>query len=398
MPTYKYVASSIQGKTRKGVAEAADEAALKDSLSKEGLFLVSCETSIKEFAVRRLRSNELADFCRQLGSMLSAGVTLIRAISILLQRDLKPQIRASYSDISISLQRGLSLSEAMEKQGAFPDLLVNAFRASESSGQMDKTCMRMAEHYEKEYRTNGKIKSAMSYPLFLLCLTVVIMVVIFSVVLPRFFTLFEGIELPGITKAVIAISNAMSDYGGIIIIVILLAVLGFMALFRVPKVALWLDRTKLRFPIIGKLLKIIYTARFARTLSSLYASGLTIINALQNTKNTIGNKYIASQFDDLIKNVRNGENLSTSINAVDGFDKKLSATISIGEETGNLDFMLDSIASSFDYESEQAMSRLTAIIEPVMIIFMAIIVCLLLISVMLPILTLYNSIGSGYGV
>ena len=398
MPTYKYVASSIQGKTRKGVAEAADEAALKDSLSKEGLFLVSCETSIKEFAVRRLRSNELADFCRQLGSMLSAGVTLIRAISILLQRDLKPQIRASYSDISISLQRGLSLSEAMEKQGAFPDLLVNAFRASESSGQMDKTCMRMAEHYEKEYRTNGKIKSAMSYPLFLLCLTVVIMVVIFSVVLPRFFTLFEGIELPGITKAVIAISNAMSDYGGIIIIVILLAVLGFMALFRVPKVALWLDRTKLRFPIIGKLLKIIYTARFARTLSSLYASGLTIINALQNTKNTLGNKYIASQFDDLIKNVRNGENLSTSINAVDGFDKKLSATISIGEETGNLDFMLDSIASSFDYESEQAMSRLTAIIEPVMIIFMAIIVCLLLISVMLPILTLYNSIGSGYGV
>ena len=398
MPTYKYVASSIQGKTRKGVAEAADEAALKDSLSKEGLFLVSCETSIKEFAVRRLRSNELADFCRQLGSMLSAGVTLIRAISILLQRDLKPQIRASYSDISISLQRGLSLSEAMEKQGAFPDLLVNAFRASESSGQMDKTCMRMAEHYEKEYRTNGKIKSAMSYPLFLLCLTVVIMVVIFSVVLPRFFTLFEGIELPGITKAVIAISNAMSDYGGIIIIVILLAVLGFMALFRVPKVALWLDRTKLRLPIIGKLLKIIYTARFARTLSSLYASGLTIINALQNTKNTIGNKYIASQFDDLIKNVRNGENLSTSINAVDGFDKKLSATISIGEETGNLDFMLDSIASSFDYESEQAMSRLTAIIEPVMIIFMAIIVCLLLISVMLPILTLYNSIGSGYGV
>ncbi len=398
MPTYKYVASSIQGKTRKGVAEAADEAALKDSLSKEGLFLVSCETSIKEFAVRRLRSNELADFCRQLGSMLSAGVTLIRAISILLQRDLKPQIRASYSDISISLQRGLSLSEAMEKQGAFPDLLVNAFRASESSGQMDKTCMRMAEHYEKEYRTNGKIKSAMAYPLFLLCLTVVIMVVIFSVVLPRFFTLFEGIELPGITKAVIAISNAMSDYGGIIIIVILLAVLGFMALFRVPKVALWLDRTKLRFPIIGKLLKIIYTARFARTLSSLYASGLTIINALQNTKNTIGNKYIASQFDDLIKNVRNGENLSTSINAVDGFDKKLSATISIGEETGNLDFMLDSIASSFDYESEQAMSRLTAIIEPVMIIFMAIIVCLLLISVMLPILTLYNSIGSGYGV
>lgn len=398
MPTYKYVASSIQGKTRKGVAEAADEAALKDSLSKEGLFLVSCETSIKEFAVRRLRSNELADFCRQLGSMLSAGVTLIRAISILLQRDLKPQIRASYSDISISLQRGLSLSEAMEKQGAFPDLLVNAFRASESSGQMDKTCMRMAEHYEKEYRTNGKIKSAMAYPLFLLCLTVVIMVVIFSVVLPRFFTLFEGIELPGITKAVIAISNAMSDYGGIIIIVILLAVLGFMALFRVHKVALWLDRTKLRFPIIGKLLKIIYTARFARTLSSLYASGLTIINALQNTKNTIGNKYIASQFDDLIKNVRNGENLSTSINAVDGFDKKLSATISIGEETGNLDFMLDSIASSFDYESEQAMSRLTAIIEPVMIIFMAIIVCLLLISVMLPILTLYNSIGSGYGV
>jgi len=163
---------------------------------------------------------------------------------------------------------------------------------------------------------------------------------------------------------------------------------------RIRKVALKVDRLKIRVPIIGKLLKIIYTARFARTLSSLYTSGISMLNALEITRTTISNTYIENQFDEVIKSVRNGEFLSESVAMVDGFDKKLSATILIGEETGRLDAMLESTAESFDYEAEMATGRLVQLLEPVMIVILAVVVGGIMLAVMMPIMTLYQNAGN----
>ena len=181
----------------------------------------------------------------------------------------------------------------------------------------------------------------------------------------------------------------------VILIVVLILILVIRGVVARPRVKAVLDKKKLGIPIVGKLLRTIYTSRFARTLSSSYSSGISMINALENTRDTIGNTYIAGQFDQLINDVREGQSLSDSIGKIQGIDNKLPASILIGEETGRLDSMLESIADTFDYDAEIALQRMTTLMEPVMIIIMAIVIGSVMISVMLPLPTLYNAIGSG---
>lgn len=394
MPIYKYTAKDSGGKNLHGTLEAADEQALAVRLYEQRLVLMRCGEARREERGVRLRPLEISDFCRQLGTMLSSGVSLIRAVDIVLQRDLAPRVRTIYSNLYRSLQQGVSMSEAMREQyGSFPELLINMIYAGESSGQLDMVSLKMATHYEKEYRLNNKIISAMTYPIILLCVTIIVMIGVFTLILPQFFTMFEGMVLPLPTRAVIAISNGLTK-NWFACLMVVLAVIGICAvLLKNDAIRIWMDGKKLRVPQIGKLMKIIYTARFSRTLSSLYSSGLSMMNALQIARGTVGNRFIDSQFDAVIENVRTGVPLSQSILAVDGFDKKLASTVLIGEETGKLDDMLTAVADSFDYESEMATQRLTTFIEPVLIISMAVIIGFIMISVMLPIFQLYQNIG-----
>lgn len=394
MPIYKYTAKDSGGKNLHGTLEAADEQALAVRLYEQRLVLMRCGEARREERGVRLRPLEISDFCRQLGTMLSSGVSLIRAVDIVLQRDLAPRVRTIYSNLYRSLQQGVSMSEAMREQyGSFPELLINMIYAGESSGQLDMVSLKMATHYEKEYRLNNKIISAMTYPIILLCVTIIVMIGVFTLILPQFFTMFEGMVLPLPTRAVIAISNGLTK-NWFACLMVVLAVIGICAvLLKNDAIRIWMDGKKLRVPQIGKLMKIIYTARFSRTLSSLYSSGLSMMNALQIARGTVGNRFIDSQFDAVIENVRTGVPLSQSILAVDGFDKKLASTVLIGEETGKLDDMLTAVADSFDYESEMATQRLTTFIEPVLIISMAVIIGFIMISIMLPIFQLYQNIG-----
>lgn len=325
--------------------------------------------------------------------MLSSGIPLVRAIRIMIDRCDKPKLRAIYERIYIALQQGQTLSDAMTRETrAFPELLINMIRAGEASGTLEQTTMKMAQHYDKEHRLNNKIKSATTYPIILLVLLVLVVIAIFTFVLPQFFTLFTDIELPAITKVVMAISHFVTQYWMFLLIGVLVLIAVWSAALRTEKVRLAYDRFKLRIPRIGKLLRIIYTARFSRTLSSLYSSGLTMTTALPIAAKTLGNAYIARQFHAAITRVRNGEMLSAAIESIDGFDSKLAETIYIGEETGRLDDMLNSVADSFDYDSEMATQKLVTYIEPIMIIFMAVVIGFVMVSVILPIYTLYTNI------
>ncbi|MEG1244053.1 MAG: type II secretion system F family protein, partial [Oscillospiraceae bacterium] len=220
---------------------------------------------------------------------------------------------------------------------------------------------------------------------------------LFTVVLPKFGEMFKE-NIPPMTKLMFNISAFMQSYWYIVLIVIAGIIFGVKILKMQPNIRIALDKFKLKIPKLGKLWKIIYTARFARTLSSLYASGISLVEALIIAKGTIGNEYISSQFDNLVKEVRNGMTVSEAIAQVDGFDPKLSSTILIGEETGKLDEMLESTAESFDYEAEQASGRMTALIEPVMLVVMAVIVGTVMISVIQPIYGMYDNIGGMSGV
>ncbi len=394
MPVYQYTAKNLQSQVVRGTMEATTPEMVRKNLRQNNEFALKIQEVHEHKQVYKLKPMEISDFSRQIASMLAAGITMIRAINIMEDRDIKPAIKKVYGVLHREIENGNTLSHAMEETGgSFPELLINMYKSGEASGQMEATARKMAEHYEKEHKLKTKIKGAMTYPMILLGVTIVVVLLVFTLILPQFFTLFEGIELPAITRLMINISSSMISFWYLYIIgtLVVIAVMGFLA--TLPTLKRGLDRLKLLIPRIGKLMKIVYTARFSRTLSSLYSSGLAMINALDISASTIGNTYLQAQFPKVIELVRSGEPLSASIQTIDGFDSKLVSTIFIGEESGNLDEMLNNVADSFDYEAEMATTRLVAFIEPMMIILMAVVVGGIMLSVMLPIMTLYKNIG-----
>ncbi len=394
MPVYQYTAKNLQSEVIRGTMEASTPDVVRRNLRQKNEFALKIQEVNEHKQVYKLKPMEISDFSRQIASMLAAGITMIRAISIIEERDIKPRIKKVYEKLHTEVENGNTLSHAMEQTGgSFPELLINMYKSGEVSGQMEETARKMAEHYEKEHKLRTKIKSAMTYPMILFVVTVIVVLLVFTLILPQFFTLFEGIELPAITRLMINISTSMTSFWYLYIIGLLAIIAMGAFLLSLPTVKRAVDQLKLRIPRIGKLMKIIYTARFSRTLSSLYSSGLAMINALEISGSIIGNTYLQNQFPHVIEQVRNGEPLSASIQSINGFDSKLVSTIYIGEESGNLDEMLNNVADSFDYEAEMATTRLVAFIEPIMIIIMAVMVGGIMLSVMLPIMTLYQNIG-----
>lgn len=400
MALYKYKAKAEDGKVRRGVLDAADDMELYAKLRGEGMYLLSSAPAEKVKHMRKLKPKILAEFCRSLGTLLAAGVSLVRALGIVSQEETtKPEHRKIYEEVLRSVRQGNTLSNALEDQGdTFPPLMIHMFRSAEASGNMDQVAMRMAGHYEKEYRLKSKVTNAMVYPCILLGLIVVVVLFIFSFVIPQFSDLFDQMEeLPLPTRIVLACSNGLKEHWLVLGIAAVVIVLGIGFLMRIPSVKLQVDRFKLKMPLFGKLMRVVYTARFARTLSSLYASGLPIVTALQIGRNTVGNSYIAEQFAQAVDKVRTGMNLSEALSGIDGFTNKLSSAVMIGEETGSLDNMLDSIADTLEYESEMAINKMVTFMEPILIVIMACIVGLIVVSVIMPIYGSYSAIeNSGY--
>jgi type IV pilus assembly protein PilC len=395
MAQFKYNAVTLDGSKISGRVEAPNAAVLSTQLSNEGLYLVKYSSSEKTSTHRKLKTPEIADFCRQLAAMLSSGIVLIRAMTIIAQRDMKPHVKKVYLDVIADLQRGSTLSESMAHQGkAFPELLINMIKSGENSGRLDQTALKMADTYDKQHKTDSKIKSAMMYPIILFVLIIVVILVIFTFVLPSFFTMFEGMTLPLPTRVMLGISSFLTSHGIFLLVGIVIAVYVLIILLRQPEPKRRFDHLKLRLPKIGKLLSTICTARFARTMSSLYVSGIPMIQSLQIARGTIGNAYIAAQFDEVIRDLGNGRTLSQALTKVDGFDPKLNSMILIGEESGRLEQMLESGADQYDYDSQMATERLVGMMEPLMIVIMAVVVAFVIISVMLPIFQMYSSIGA----
>jgi len=394
---FRYKAKTEAGRKVSGVLDAADESEVYSKLKGHQLYMLSCKPEKDRRTARKMKARALADLCWQLGTLLASGVTLVRSLNIIVEDENTSRLHKEiFEQVLTEVKRGITLSDAMEAQGqAFPPLLVNMIRSAEASGELDRICMRMSEHYEKEFRLNAKIKGVTAYPRILAVLTIAAVLILFTFVIPQFEQLFEQLEeLPLITRMVMAVSDGIRIHWLTMILTMVFAVVLLGVIMRIPAVRFQKDWIKVRLPIFGKRLKQLYTARFSRTLSSLYGAGLPMIACLQIARNTIGNIYIEDQFDEVIDKVRNGEKMSAAFMAVDGFTKKLTSAIIVGEETGSLDSMLDSISDSLSYEAEMAVSRMITLIEPAMIVLMAIIVGIVILAVMLPLYGSYDMIGN----
>ena len=401
MPEYRYLARNAQGKKIRGSQTAQDESALYRQLQEQGLFLLQCsEQAGKTARSYRLTLPELSDFCQQLGTLLGSSVPLVRALTVLADNEgFAPRVRKVCQRLLAELRQGSSFSAAMEQLGScFPPLMVNMFRALEGAGNLAATAMRMAVHYAKEHKTNQKVKSALTYPIVVLVMAVLVVVFVMVFVIPSFADLFAQMgTLPLPTRMIMALSNAVRNQWMYLLIGLVCLVLIAKALKQFPSVQIWIDRCKLKLPFFGSLNSTVYTARFARTLSSLYTSGMPVLQALQVSRSTIGNAYIDAQFDLLIEQVRRGVPLSAALDSIDGLRKKLSASVQVGGESGSLETMLGAIAEGRDYEADRAMQKMISLLEPLMLVVMALVVGFIVIAVMLPIFNSYSLYGNDIG-
>ena len=394
MARFKYVAKDMSGKVHKGTVEAASENALTQQLREENLYLVEAKDLNGAKKHKKLKAKQLAAFCRELSTLLASGVTLVRALDIISEQEgINKDERDIYKDVLQDLKRGISLSDAMESKECFPELMIGMIRSGEGSGNLDLVTQRLSVQYEKDYKLTQQVKSAMTYPCILLVLCVVIVILIVTFILPQFQSLFDQMEsLPMITNILIAVSNFFVQKWYIALLTVAVIVALIRIIVGIPSVRRGVDWLKVHMWGFGKLFKVVYTARFARTLSSLYSSGMPLVSAVGVAAKTIGNGYVESQFDEVVTMVRGGVPLSQGLREVDGLMKKLSSTILVGEESGRLDVMLDSIAETLEADAEQATKRMVTLLEPILIIFMALIVGCIMIGVMLPIYQSYSAI------
>ncbi len=295
-----------------------------------------------------------------------------------------------------AVQKGEAMSDAFHHQGeAFPELFINMLLAGESSGTLDTVLLRMADHYEKEVKLKNKIKGAMIYPMVLMTLTIVVVILMLTVVLPSFIGIIEagGGQLPGPTRMLIALSEFLQKYWYLVGGVILLLTIGWRAYKRSDTGHLWWDTQKLKLPIVKKSLRMIYSSRFARTLSTLLSSGIQMLQSLDITARVINNQKIHNKRKTVIEDIRKGTPLSVSLRKTNEFPPMIYNMINVGEESGLLDDILTKTAAFFDEESDAAIQRLVGLLEPLMIILMAVIIGFIVIAIALPMFSMYGAIA-----
>lgn len=394
MARFRYTAKSMSGKTKRGTVEALTENALVQELKEQDLYLVEAKNLTEAKGYQKLKAKQLASFCKELSTLLASSVSLVRALDIISEQEgIDPREREVYQAVLLDLRKGIGLSDAMESKKCFPDLMIGMLRAGEGSGNLDQVTERLALQYEKDYKLTQQVRSAMTYPAILLVMCVAIVILIVTFILPQFQSLFDQMDsLPVPTTILIAISHFLVEKWYAALLLVFVAVMIVRIIMAIPAVRRQIDYRKVHMPVFGKLFKTIYTARFARTLSSLYSSGMPIATALGIAGKTIGNSYVENQFDQVVTLVRSGIPMSQALREVDGLQKKLASTILVGEESGRLDVMLDSIALSMEADAEEATKRMVTLMEPLLIVFMALIVGFIMIAVMLPIYQSYSAI------
>lgn len=395
MKSFSYSAKDVSGKVVKSVMVAEDEHEFLEKLHERGLFVTSYNASDAENTntTYKFKTKELAFDCRQLSAMLSAGLTLVKAIDILCKEQEKEVPRKIWRDIYENVQKGESFSASLELHaGAFPSFLVSMVAAGESSGSLDIIMKRMSDHYAKENKLNNKIKGAMMYPIILLCLSIVIVIGMFTFIMPTFIDLFENPDdMPGLTKVMMGISTFFRTKWFIVLAVIVGAVFGFKYALKMPSFKLKVDRNIIKGKPYGKLVVKVYTARFARTFSSLYSSGIPMVECIQRASAILGNTYIDEKFETVIDEVKQGEPLSAAIQRTEIFEPMFCSIIYVGEESGSLDDILESTSDYYEEESDSAIQRLVGMIEPLMIIILGVVVGMIIASV-LP--ALYGSMDN----
>ena len=392
MKSFQVKAIDARGKSVSEVIFAEDVEDLIQNVKGKSLFLVDYyETRSSTQSITKLPIKSLVIYCRQLGTMISAGIPIMQALSMLLEKADTPKSKRVYRNVYEEVQKGNSLSAAMQSQeGVFPELLNNMIMAGELSGTLDVSLSRMGHHFEKEAKLKNKIRSASIYPMILGIFSVAVVLALVTFVLPSITSMFPADRIPWSTQIILGLSDFLITNWLILIIGLVFLIVTINLLLKVRDIRLQWDKFKLFMPILGKLNQTIYSARAARSLSSLYSSGVQVLDMLETTSRVLGNVYLEDMFLEIIDKVSRGELISKAIAETGSFDPMLSSMIYVGEETGAIGDILDTTADYFDNEADSGLQRMIALIEPALIIVLGFVIGFIVLSIILPIFQMYE--------
>lgn len=400
MAKFKYKAMNSNGDRIEGIHEGNSRNAVVEMISSNNYVPLMIEeikegTEIDLSALKRVTSKDIAVFCRQFYTMLDAGLSVSSSLNVLSKQVTNKKLREAIARIDEGISKGDTLSQAMAKEAkVFPQLLISMVETGEFSGNLDKIMLRMSTHYEKEFKINNKIKSAMIYPTVLGFISVVVVTFIITFIMPIFVQMFNetGANLPAPTRLLIAISNGIKNYWYLIIASIAFLLVGLKQYFNTEQGQFFKSKFKLKFPIAKGLNEKIIVSRFTRTLATLLISGIPMVQAIQIVSGVLGNKVAEDKLIKIRDHLVRGDSLGELIEASGIFPPMLSSMIKIGEESGSLDEILNKTADFYDDELENAIQTFTSLIEPLMIVVMGFVVGFIVISIMLPMFDMYSNI------
>ena len=401
MANFKYKAINSEGQRIEGSQSADSESQVREMLLSNQYYPLSIEKenskSKSSFSFnRKVKLKDIAVFCRQFYVMLDSGLSIGKALNILIEQGEKPKIREALIGVNGDLKRGETLANSMRKRkDVFPNLLTSMIDAGERSGNLDIILKRMAEYYEKETKIRGKIKSTMIYPIVLGVVAIIAITFILTFVMPTFVQMFEenNVDLPTSTKMVLGTSKMLGKYGIIIFLILVTAIILLGKYLKSEEGQYKLSVINLKIPVIKKLTQKIIVSRFTRTMGIVSSSGMSLVTSLEIVASVVGNKIAEKELLKVKEKVLKGEGLGDSIMKIKIFPPMLASMVKVGEEAGSLDSILDKTADFYDDELEREIQTATALIEPAMIVVMGVIIGFLLISILTPMFKMYNSIG-----
>ncbi|WP_017755966.1 type II secretion system F family protein [Calidifontibacillus oryziterrae] len=388
----KVVEGKIKGDTKKDVISTLRNQGISVTAIDEIKSVLYKEVKLFEQGVK---SQDLVIYIRQFSTLLKAGISVVDATHILSEQTGSKALKAALQDVEENLKSGTPLSDAAEKhRNVFPPLYINMVRAAEVAGNLDEILDRLAVYFEKQHNTRAKVKSAMAYPAVVGIMAIVIVVFLLSTIVPTFAGMFQsfGSELPLMTKMVVGAGDWFKSFWWLFVLLIIGISVGFMVIKKHPKTKYHVDYAFFKMPIFGKLLQKAALARMTRTMASLFASSVPILQSVAIVEKIVGNEVIVKVLREARTALETGQSMVAPMERHWAFPPLVTQMLAVGEKTGSLDVMLDKVADFYETEVDIATDQIKSLIEPLMIVFLSVVVGGIVAAIAIPMFSLFDQI------
>ncbi len=403
MPVFSYSFRDASGAIQKGTAEADSEELLRQRFEEQGFQILEVEmlktkrTGGKTFG--KVKLTNLALFCRQFSTMVDAGVSLVRCLDVLGQQSNDAKLKKIIADVGERVEGGESLSRAMQRHPrTFNNLFIGLVRAGEVGGVLEEALQRLSHFLEKDVELRRKVKAAVTYPILVMVMAIGIVIGLVTWVVPKFIEVFRDLEIkefPAPTQMLIDVSDFLTQKWYYVILGLIIFLIVWRAFASTQFGRRIIDRLKLKVPVFGKLHHKICLARFSRTLGTLLTSGVPILQAMETVAGTVGNHIIADAVLEARARIREGDRIGDPLEKSRQFPPMVVHMISVGEESGSLDYMLQKIADFYEGEVESTLASLTAALEPLLIVFLGVVVGFIVIAMFMPMIDAISNLSAG---